>query len=226
MDDRLMGERVQCYISDDEEELAEQTNQLLQEKSMERERQNQQRPQTGVKGVLEDYHQYQNYEPKKEQPDRESLDSDLSLSDDDDEAFQRYREARLKEMERRHSKATAPVKSDLVEELNLDTYVKVAENAGHVAICIYKPSCANSTMVLRHLEHLAKSLPHVKFARANGELVLEASSALLKCGLPCFTGNFNGRQTQALVWLDIKNELGEEFDAELLVSLMKERRFF
>ena len=86
-----------------------------------------------VKGVLEDYHQYQNYEPKKEQPDRESLDSDLSLSDDDDEAFQRYREARLKEMERRHSKATAPVKSDLVEELNLDTYVKVAENAGHGA---------------------------------------------------------------------------------------------
>lgn len=48
-----------------------------------------------------------------------------------------------------------------------------------VAICIYKPNCANSTMVLRHLEHLAKSLPHVKFARANGELVLEASSALV-----------------------------------------------
>merc|ERR1719476_124240 len=129
-------------------------------------------------------------------------------------------------MEQMHMAKDDQIKSDLVEELDLDTYVKVAEHKGHVAICIYKPKCANSEMVLRNLERLAKSLPHVKFARANGELVLDADSALLKCGLPCFTGNFDGRQTQALVWLDIKNELGEEFDAELLQSLMKERRFF
>lgn len=45
-------------------------------------------------------------------------------------------------------------------------------------------------------------------------------------GLPCFTGNFNGRQTQALVWVDMKHELGEEFDAELLSSLLKERNFY
>ena len=48
-----------------------------------------------------------------------------------------------------------------------------------VAICIYKPKCVNSEMVLRNLERLAKALPHVKFARANGELVLDADSALV-----------------------------------------------
>ena len=82
-----------------------------------------------VKGVLEDYHQYQNYTPKVEQQGAGS-DSDLSLSDDD-EAFQRYREQRLKEMEQMQMAKDDQIKSDLVEELDLDTYVKVAEHKGH-----------------------------------------------------------------------------------------------
>ena len=48
IDDRLCGERVQCYISEDEEEVEQEVNRLKIEKSHERQRQNQQKPQTGL----------------------------------------------------------------------------------------------------------------------------------------------------------------------------------
>ena len=48
-----------------------------------------------------------------------------------------------------------------------------------VVICIYKPNCQDSVMVLRNLEHIAAKNPHVKFARANGATVLEESSSLV-----------------------------------------------
>ena len=40
IDDRLMGERVQCYISDDEDEIEAKVNQLKIEKNIEKEKQN------------------------------------------------------------------------------------------------------------------------------------------------------------------------------------------
>ena len=48
IDDRLCGERVQCYISEDEDEVEQEVNRLKIEKSHEQQRQNQQRPQTGL----------------------------------------------------------------------------------------------------------------------------------------------------------------------------------
>ena len=140
-----------------------------------------------VKGVLEDYKQFQNYVPEKSKENESDGLSDLS---DDEEVFQQYREARMRELQNAHKTES----SDLVEELNLETYVKVAESDGHgefylirhalsgfsVVICIYKPNCQDSVMVLRNLEHIAAKNPHVKFARANGATVLEESSSLVR----------------------------------------------
>ena len=47
LDDRLLGERVQCYVSEDEDEVANEVNNLKLEKETQKQIQNQQRPQTG-----------------------------------------------------------------------------------------------------------------------------------------------------------------------------------
>ena len=82
-----------------------------------------------VKGVLEDYKQFQNYVPEKSKENESDGLSDLS---DDEEIFQRYREARMRELQNAHKTED----SDLVEELNLETYVKVAESDGHGEFCL------------------------------------------------------------------------------------------
>ena len=66
--------------------------------------------------------------PKETHKQSEDLDSLSDLSDNE-EIFAQYREARLRELESVHSKTEE--KSDLIEELNLDTYVKVADSDGH-----------------------------------------------------------------------------------------------
>ena len=71
-------------------------------------------------------------ETHKQSEDSDSL-SDLS---DDEEIFAQYRAARLRELESVHSKTEE--KSDLIEELNLDTYVKVADSDGHGKLLIKK----------------------------------------------------------------------------------------
>ena len=48
----------------------------------------------------------------------------------------------------------------------------------------------------------------------------------LENGLPCLIGNYNGKTSGVIVWPDMKQELGEEFSSELLLSLIKERNFF
>ena len=82
-----------------------------------------------VKGVLEDYKQFQNYVPEKSKENESDGLSDLS---DDEEIFQQYREARMRELQNAHKTED----SDLVEELNLETYVKVAESDGHGEFCL------------------------------------------------------------------------------------------
>merc|ERR1712113_129594 len=236
MEDRLLGEAVQCYISDDDEsekpELT-QTQPLDQSKPPPR-------AQTGVKGVIEDYNEFKKFGDNYRGEQRngkcsknvysaeiDRSDSDLDFSDED-EIFSQYRENKMKEFTTKSiPKYCDTNERQHVQDLSLETYEEASNSEGTVITCLYSKSADSSKMILEHLDKIARSVPHVKFCRADRDDVLNGrTNSLLEDGLPCIIGNFNGKQFGAIVWPDMKNELGEEFDSELLLNLLKERNYF
>ena len=65
----------------------------------------------------------------------------------------------------------------------------------------------------------------IEFSRRTFKKTCQCNFFQARNGLPCLIGNFEGRQTGALVWPDISFELGESFQPEHLESLLLEKQF-
>jgi len=230
LDDRLLGEKVQCYISDDEDE-GPAKNGDVPLKNVATQQHNPQAPQTGPKGVINDYKEFQKTgsTPGQITPTDVETDEHSDLSDlDDDEAFEEYRQQRLNEMLLTQAViTTTETRSKAIYDLDADNYVEQQESSGNVVTLLYDSADQNSRVMQKAITHLAKQLPHVKFCRAERRILsTQANMDLLsQRGLPCLIGNYDGIQVGAIVWPEIVNELGEEFLPEHLFSLLRERDF-
>jgi len=236
MDDKLLGEKVQCYISDDSED-EENSNAPL--KVQNTAQHNPSRPSnTGPKGVLADYDEFQKTGVMpQDQQQSESSDSELDFSDEE-EIFLSYKVKKMLQYEAEKSilenqkdkKSREDFKnktySGTVTDLDRESYAKVVESKGYVIILLYDALDDNSIVANKALNQLAKELPHVKFCRAEQKVILDScSNQLASSGLPCVIGNFNGDQTGAIVWPEIQEELGDDFLPEQFLSLLRERNY-
>lgn len=244
-DDKLLGEKVQCYISDDSDDEGDGTG-FVRMTNTATAQHNPEMPQTGPKGVLADYKEFQKTGEMrgplpKDASHNPSDDSDFNFSDEE-EIFSSYRDTRFaqfnEECQRNETMLESQrdsarrfeykklIWSENVAELDRKNYVKHVEASGHVITLLYDAFDEHSIVTNKAINQLAKELPHVKFCRAEHKVILDSCSDLLANeGLPCVIGNFNGNQIGAIVWPEIAYELGENFLPEQLLSLLRERTF-
>lgn len=142
-----------------------------------------------VKGVIEDYKEYEKFgHDQRKNVAASDDDSDLSdLLSDDDEIFQQYRKSKMNQIDTISKPTNNDPKSVrfkiTLEELTLDNYVSKSDSDGHgtfcrtkvglvtnpflVIVCMYDSNDENADLVLRNLTEIAEQTPHVKFCRAN-----------------------------------------------------------
>lgn len=240
MDDKLLGEKVQCYISDDSDTESDTVNQQTFRNSA-TVQQCPEKAQTGPKGVIEDYNEYQRTGEVRRPLANETSSSsgtDLESDEDADEIFRAYRANQIDRL--RGAEKVLALQKDVaarqeyksnthtahVIDLNEENYVETVESKGHVVMVLYDALDDNSSVVIKALTTLSRQLPHVAFCRAERRAITDACSNLLRRkGLPCVIGNYDGRQIGAIVWPEIADELGEDFGAEQFLSLLRERNF-
>merc|ERR1711970_1139272 len=106
------------------------------------------RPQTGVKGVIEDFNEFKkfgsNYRGGKTEIIDESDDSDFDLSDED-QIFEKYKENKMKELKNKNSNPTSMKEKNsrdqnTVQDLTLETYEEASNSEGTVFSCLYSKS--------------------------------------------------------------------------------------
>jgi len=243
LDDKILGERVQCFVSDSESESESENNGDFFKPNIRTKAQTKpQKPQTGPKGVLADHKRFQETGKLESENSAESdcsSDSSLCISDDD-EIFEKYREGRLREMNQKERVRLAEQKILAMEkqqellqdyqgkviQLDENNYLENVESSGKVVLLLYDIMNENSAVLNKCINVIAEKIPHVRFCRAEYQNIAQSCSRYLaRNGLPCLIGNFEGRQTGALVWPDISFELGESFQPEHLESLLLEKQF-